>query len=97
MRPTPGRSHDLPCGYIGLFPPTEAVCRYCTHFHPPNTGQYFKIVNIDKRQCLQNDAGVKLYSILLNRVAEQLVDLLKVTQLQRFAFPEAALSAAKER
>lgn len=45
-------------------------------------GQYWKVVNIDKEEKLKNEGGLKLWEILSNRVAEQLVGLLMVPDLR---------------
>jgi len=60
-------------------------------------GQYWKILNIDKAQNIENHGGLKLWEILVNFTAEPLVDLPKVPQLCNFKFSEASLAAAKSK
>ena len=58
-------------------------------------GQYWHIVNIDKRCQLRNRGGVKLWEILVNGEAELLVDLLQVPQWKGFQVSSADIAAAK--
>ncbi|KAK5112546.1 hypothetical protein LTR85_011238 [Meristemomyces frigidus] len=58
-------------------------------------GQYWKITNIDKAQTIGNEGGLKVKEILINGVAEPLVDLLKVPRLRRYKFTDAAVAAAR--
>lgn len=60
-------------------------------------GQYWKLVNIDARQELANDGGLKFKEILWNRMTEQLVDLLQVPGLRRYKFSDVAVARAKTR
>ncbi|TKA83103.1 hypothetical protein B0A55_00872 [Friedmanniomyces simplex] len=58
-------------------------------------GQYWRIVNIDKAQALRNREGLKLWELLSNCEAEQLVDLLKVPKLRLYHFGPATVANAR--
>ncbi|KAK5722091.1 hypothetical protein LTR17_014439 [Elasticomyces elasticus] len=60
-------------------------------------GQYWKIVCLEKAQVLENHGGLKLWELLMNGAAEQLVDLLKVPKLRVYKFSNAAVAYAKAR
>lgn len=40
-------------------------------------GQYWKLINIDRKEELHNDGGLKLWEMLMNGCLEQLVDLIR--------------------
>ncbi|KAK4539212.1 hypothetical protein LTR36_000895 [Oleoguttula mirabilis] len=58
-------------------------------------GQYWKIINIDKAQSLENHGGLKLWEILMSTVAETLVDMLKLPRLLQYRFNDAAVAVAR--
>jgi hypothetical protein len=60
-------------------------------------GQYWKIVNLDKRQELRNHDFPKLVEILWNEVSEGLVDLLQVPQIRPQMFSQDAIQRAKNK
>jgi hypothetical protein len=59
-------------------------------------GQYWKIVNLDKRQELRNLFAVKLWEILVNGVSEGLVDLLQAPQIREPRFSDENIKIAKK-
>ena len=58
-------------------------------------GQYFKLVNIDKKRELYNEDGLKLMEILLNGPMQQLVGLLKKPKWSRFKIPGRYIQSSK--
>lgn len=58
-------------------------------------GQYWKVINVDKRQCIVNNGGLTLWEILVNRVAEPMVGLLQVPQSRSYKLNEVAIVAAR--
>ncbi|KAI7233154.1 hypothetical protein KC330_g5506 [Hortaea werneckii] len=60
-------------------------------------GQYWEIINIDRRHVLLNHQGLKLPEILHNRIPEMLVDLMKVPPLEKLRFASAAVGGARSR
>ena len=60
--------------------------------------QYWKVVNVDKREQVRNRRrGLKLQEMLNNRIGEELLDLLKVPSLLRPCVNENSLGASKSR
>lgn len=43
----------------------------------PEMGQYWKLVNIDRKEQLLNNGGLKLFEMLDERSLEQLVELIR--------------------
>ena len=60
-------------------------------------GQYWKIVNVDRRCEVKNDDGLKLLEILWNRVGEQLLDLLIKPSIPDVKVSEVGLAVARAR
>ncbi|KLO15823.1 hypothetical protein SCHPADRAFT_902047 [Schizopora paradoxa] len=58
-------------------------------------GQYWKIVNIDKKRQVYNPGGLKLCEILYSRSAEQLVGLLRRRPKLRFRIPSHCIQSSK--
>ncbi|CAH0020592.1 unnamed protein product [Clonostachys rhizophaga] len=58
-------------------------------------GQYWKLVNIDKRKALAHDSGLKLLEMLGDRALEPLVGLLRRPQWVPYLAPSYAIQSCK--
>ncbi|CAH0048058.1 unnamed protein product [Clonostachys solani] len=60
-------------------------------------GQYWKFVNIDKRQVLAHESGLKLLEMLADRALEPLVGLLRRPQWVPYIAPSYAIQSSKQK